>query len=376
MGLYKKIIAEFDGESYPIYIGKNIISDKIIFVREKTNNTNVLIVTDQFFVDTVAEKIKVLFESHDYNVHVFAMDAGKANKTIYEALKVYSILEENNFAKDSLLITIGGGVIGDLGGFVASTWLRGMKLVHVPTSLMAMIDSSIGGKTAVNFRHTINGIGNYYHPIKNIIDFDFINTLSDRDYRSGLAEVIKCAIISDEKFYRYLQNNKDEILARSHDHVLEFVTKTIAIKIKHVTGDVHEAGQRLLLNYGHTLGHAVEISTVRHHEEQLRHGEGVSIGIMAVAYIATHYLDVPQHVYDAFKTLFQAYGLPVDVSARQMGFKRETLLSACLKNINKDKKRLDNKIRLILSGKVGTASIHSDVPFELIEKAFDHIIKD
>jgi len=375
MGLDRKIIADLDGTPYPIYIGRDVIGEIVGYVQEKTKNTKILIVTDIFFKDTLASSIATLFNAQGYSVIIHTLDAGKGNKTINEVLKIYSVLEENDFARDSTLIGIGGGVIGDMSGFVASTWLRGMNLVHIPTTLMAMIDSSIGGKTAINFRHTINGIGSYYHPIANLIDLNLIDSLSERDYISGLAEVIKCGIISDRNFYDYLSENYEPIKNKSQEHIIEFVRNTIEIKIQHVQGDVKEGGKRLLLNYGHTLGHSIEVSTMKDGHEQLRHGEGVSIGIMAVAYIATQHLGLNGAVYDSYKSLFEKIGLPVDVSASELGMERESLLNACIKNVNKDKKRLNNKLRLILATEIGSAAVFDDVPLRLIEEAFSHIIK-
>ncbi len=375
MGLERKIIADLDGTPYPIYLGRDVVDGIVGYVQEATKNNKILIVTDNYFKDTLARNIADLFEEQNYSVVIHALGAGKGNKTINEVLKIYSVLEEEEFARDSTLIAIGGGVIGDMSGFVASTWLRGMNLVHIPTTLMAMIDSSIGGKTAINFRHTINGIGSYYHPIANLIDLNLIDSLSSRDYTSGLAEVIKCGIINDLDFYHYLSENYQSIKNKSQEHIIEFVKRTIEIKIQHVQGDVREGSKRLLLNYGHTLGHSIEVSTMKDGHEQLRHGEGVSIGIMAVAYIAGEYLGLDSTVYGSYKLLFEKLGLPVDVSASAMGMQRETLLNACIKNVNKDKKRLNNKLRLILATEIGKASVFDDVPFNIIENAFNHIIK-
>jgi len=375
--LEQKIIADLDGTPYPIYIGRDVIGEIVEYVQEKTKNTKVLIVTDTYFSKTLAKQIESLFLDKAFTVCIHALDAGKGNKNINEVLKIYAKLEEDDFARDSTLIALGGGVIGDMAGFVASTWLRGMNLVHVPTTLMSMIDSSIGGKTAINFRHTINGIGSYYHPIANLIDLNLIDSLSERDYVSGLAEVIKCGVINDADFFQQLISDAYEIKARSEQHVVNFVKRTIEIKIKHVQGDVKEGGKRLLLNYGHTLGHSIEISTVaKDGHEQLRHGEGVSIGIMAVAYVAAKHLGISSDIYESLRSLFKIYGLPVDISASQMGIDRSSLLKSCIKNVHKDKKRLNNRLRLILASKIGGAEVYDDVPFNIIEDAFDHIIKD
>lgn len=376
MSNYKILEAKLDQIEYPIVIGKNVRNKIFDLIQKKTKNKKIIIVADNFFKDTLCKDIDLVFTSNGYEVFTYYMDAGKGNKSINEVLKIFGILEENNLARDSSLIAVGGGVIGDLAGFVASTWLRGMNLIHVPTTLMAMVDSSIGGKVAINYRHTINAIGNYYHPMYNIMDLSIIDTLSHRDYLSGLAEVVKCAIINDSNFFEYLENNQDIVLSKDHDVVTDFITKTIKIKIDHVNGDLREDGKRLLLNYGHTLGHSIEISTEKNHQEQLRHGEGVSIGIVAVAYIATKYLNLSIDIQTRYEKILENYGLPVKISASELGFDRETLLEKCFDNVKKDKKRLNNNIRLILSDKIGSAGVYENVPFKLIKEAFEYVIKE
>ena len=303
------------------------------------------------------------------------MNAGKGNKNFNELLKIYAILEENNLARDSTILAVGGGVIGDLAGFIASTWYRGMNLVHIPTTLMAMVDSSVGGKVAVNYRHTINAIGNYHHPIFILMDLDLIYTLPDRDYISGIAEVIKCAIISDKDLYSYLEMNVSSILNREEKDVIYFISKAIKIKISHVLGDVREGGKRLLLNYGHTLGHAIEISTEKNNREQYRHGEGVSIGIIAAAHIATKYLKISENIEKSYLELLKSYGLPTFVDTKMLEINRDFLFKKCIQNVKKDKKRIGDNLRLILSENIGKSSVYKEVPFKYIEEAFKYIIK-
>jgi len=373
---YEIIDVKLDNVKYPIVIGdksKELILD---LLERKTKNSKILIVADKFFQYTLCQDIETILKDSGYTIYTFYMRAGKGNKTISEVLKIYGILEENNLARDSTLIAIGGGVIGDLAGFVASTWLRGMNLVHMPTTLMAMVDSSVGGKVAINYRQTINAIGNYYHPIGNIMDLTIIDSLSYRDYISGLAESIKCAIISDTDLFEYMSKNRKYILEKEYQHMRYIIMKTIEIKIKHVDGDLREGGKRLLLNYGHTLGHAIEISTEKNHQEQLRHGEGVSIGIIAVAYIATRFLKFSPSLYDKYKKILLDYDLPVSISASKLGFTRDILLLKCLKNVKKDKKRLNNGIRIVLSDSIGSAKVYENIPFGLIKDAFEHVIKE
>lgn len=369
------INVNFDDNPYEIYIMRGAVNKVGSLLKEKTNNNNVLIIADTFFKDSIVEKIALDLKSNNYIVYIYFMNAGKGNKNFNEILKIYSILEENDLARDSTIIAVGGGVIGDLSGFIASTWYRGMNLVHVPTTLMAMVDSSIGGKVAINYRKTINAIGNYHHPIFTLMDLDLIDTLSDRDYNSGLAEVIKCAIISDKDLYGYLEMNANSILNREEKDVIYFLSKAIKIKISHVLGDVRERGKRLLLNYGHTLGHAIEISTEKNNQEQYRHGEGVSIGIIAVAHIATKYLKISGDIEKSYLKIMKLYGLPTFVNTKMLEINRDFLFKQCIQNVKKDKKRIGGYLRLILSENIGEASVYKEVPFKYIEEAFKYIIK-
>lgn len=374
MKIFSKIPVTLDSQTYDIEIGRDLLSDIHHKLSAYTNNKKVIIIADDWFKDTLCKSMKEQLNSEGFECISYPMKAGKENKNFNEVLKIFGLLEEHNFARDSTLIALGGGVIGDLAGFVASTWLRGMNLVHIPTTLLAMVDSSIGGKVAINFRKTINGIGNYYHPIFNIIDLDLIDTLSDRDFKSGMAEVIKCAIIDDKHLFDFLSERSSEILKREEKLVVKCIESAIKIKIKYVQGDVREGNKRLHLNYGHTLGHSIEISTEKNHQEQLRHGEGVSIGTVCVAYIADNYFDNTDTL-DKIINIFKMYDLPTYVDSQALGFDRDTLLKECIKNVNKDKKRINNRLRLVLSKQVGTASVHSDVDFPLVEKSFDYIIR-
>lgn len=368
------INVDFDENRYNIHLGKGVINNISTLLKEQTNSKKVIIVADIFFKKSIVKRVINSLEK--FEIHTHFMEAGKANKNMNEVLKIYSILEEHDLARDSTLIAIGGGVIGDLAGFVASTWYRGMNLVHIPTTLMAMVDSSVGGKVAINFRQTINAIGNYYHPIFTLMDLELIESLPEREYNSGMAEVIKCAIINDKAFFELLEEHSKEILERKEKAVAKFIAKTIKIKIAHVKGDIREGSKRLLLNYGHTLGHAIEVSTAKNYQEQYRHGEGVSLGIMAVAYIAEHHLNLSSSLYKSYEKLFKTYHLPTTISASKLGVTREELLKKCLRNVLKDKKRVDNHLRIILATEIGKASVYRDIPFSLIEESFKDIIKD
>ena len=373
--ILKTYPVKLETANYEIVIGRDLLADNTAqLLTKKTNNKKVLIVTDLFFAPTRAKKLQTALSDHGYEVCVHAMPAGKHNKTINEAIKIYEILENKGFSRDSTLIALGGGVVGDLSGFVASTYYRGMNFVTVPTTMMAMIDSSIGGKVAINFRKTINAIGNYYHPLLNIIDFDFLPALQQRDLLSGLAEVIKCAVIADHGLFSYLNKYASKILERNENELLHAMSRAIEIKLDHVAHDVREAGKRLKLNYGHTMGHAIEASTDVI-QEVYRHGEGVALGMIGAAFIAYKHLGQSPDILKQHEAILLRYNLPITVEAQELGFTARQLKSDCLENIYKDKKKHNGKLRFILPKALGDCGVYSDVADSLVKEAFDYLIK-
>ena len=367
---------DIPNHEYKVFIDRNVAGEIASFLNKFSKKQKVLIVTDDFFKDKYAQLISDSLKDKGLSPYIHEMRGGKSSKSFSEVLRIYGELETRDFARDSVLIALGGGVVGDLAGFVASTWYRGMSFVHVPTTLMAMIDSSIGGKVAINYRETINAVGNYYHPIANFMDLDLIDSLSDRDYISGLAEVIKCAVIADSSFTDYLEENRDKILQRDSNCLVYCMKRTIEIKVDHVCNDIREGGKRLLLNYGHTLGHAIEMATHRDNGEIFRHGEGVSLGIVAVLSVAQSYLKTPEALSNRVQSLLQSYELPVSFSASAYGFKRVDLIDSCMRLMLKDKKRKENKLRFILVDKIGHAGVYTEISDKSILKAFQKVIKD
>jgi 3-dehydroquinate synthase len=361
---------------YDVCIARDLKSKISRYLSEVTKNKKVLMVTDEYFELRYARKLKFSLEEYGFDVQLYVIPGGKSSKSFNVALKIYGVLETENYARDSTLIALGGGVIGDLAGFVASTWYRGMNLLHVPTTLMGMVDSSIGGKVAINFRNTINAVGNYYHPIANYMDIDHIDALPERDYISGLAEVVKCGLIADNELLNYLTINHLPILARESDHLIHCIKRSIEIKVDHVKNDVKEGGKRLLLNYGHTLGHAIEMATHTDQGETFRHGEGVSLGICAVLLLAEEHLGFSSSDSKYVRSLLQLLRLPVDFSAAGIGYTRESLIDKCMRLMLKDKKRKDNSLRFILVDKLGHANTYVGLDDAKIYRAFKSVIKE
>jgi len=372
----KIINVNISEHKYDVYIGRDLPDHIAKLLSSLSQEQKVIIITDDFFEKTYAKLVQTSLNDRGFDCSIHVMSGGKSNKSFSEVLRIYGKLEISNFARDSVLIALGGGVVGDLAGFVASTWYRGMVFVHVPTTLMAMIDSSIGGKVAINYRDTINAVGNYYHPIANFMDLNLIDSLSERDYVSGLAEVIKCALIADNDFVDYLLKHKEQILKRSQEHLVYSMQRTIEIKVDHVHNDVREGGKRLLLNYGHTLGHAIEMATHTKNSESFRHGEGVALGMVAAASVAQSHLSTPVEIGQQIRDILKEYKLPTFFSASELGFKRDELIESCARLILKDKKRKDNQLRFILVNQLGKANVFTGISKEHIIQAYQEIIKE
>lgn len=371
-----KINVDISGAEYDVCIDRDLKQSIADYLNDYSKNRKVIIVTDDHFKDHYARHLQTLLEEMNFEVQLHVMKGGKISKSFSEVLKIYGVLEIYNFARDSTLIALGGGVIGDLAGFAASTWYRGMNMLHVPTTLMGMVDSSIGGKVAINFRETINAVGNYYHPIANFMDIDLVDTLPERDYISGLAEVVKCGLIADTDLLDYMKLNSTDILSRDTDKLTHCIRRAIEIKVDHVKNDVREGGKRLLLNYGHTIGHAIEMATQTEKGETFRHGEGVSLGVSAALCLGESFLGFSRESSDLARSLLQSLKLPTEFSAVKFGYERSDLIKKCMKLVQKDKKRKDNELRFVLLDELGKASTYSGIDEHLLHQALNCVIKE
>ncbi len=225
------------------------------------------------------------------------------SKSLETATLIYSKLIEKDISRDSTIVAFGGGVIGDLAGFVAATYMRGINLVHVPTTLLAQVDSSIGSKTGINHMGAKNIIGSFYRPKLVLIDPEFLGTLPEREYLSGMAEAVKCGLLHDRRLFEMIENNLDRIRKRDRKFMEDIIYRCCAIKAGIVSADEKEYGKRMLLNLGHTIGHAVESAS----NYKLKHGEAVSLGMIAAAGISP----LAENEKERIRIVLESLGLPV-----------------------------------------------------------------
>ena len=270
---------------------------------------------------------------------------GEQYKTLDWANAIYSALLINSFDRKSALVALGGGVIGDLTGFAAATFMRGVPFIQVPTTLLAMVDSSVGGKTGVNHAMGKNMIGAFYQPKKVLMDLDVLKSLPQAEFLAGMAEVIKYGVIWDASFFEYLDREREKILALDPEVLSHIIQRSCEIKAEVVSEDERESGLRAILNFGHTVGHAIETAQ----NYTMRHGEAAAIGMVYASKLAYKTGLCDASVPDRVERLIRSYGLPTDLAA----LSRKPSMTELMGAMQIDKKAEGGKVKFVLPKKIG-----------------------
>lgn len=279
----KKIIIKASPNSYPVLICNSELNKLPENLDKQKLFKNLLIVIDENVARYYQAKIKSVFSDHRGKIRYYILPSGERTKSEKELNKIYDFLLKNNFGRDTVLIAIGGGVTGDLAGYAASTFMRGIQLVHVPTTFLAMIDSSIGGKTGINFSKKKNIIGTFYQPRLVFIDIKFLSTLPSREFNSALGELIKYGLIANKDFYNILLDNLDKIKSLNDRVIKNAVEESVSLKAGVIQQDEFEQrGIRKILNIGHTFAHAIESEL----GFKVKHGEAVTAGIICSLFLS------------------------------------------------------------------------------------------
>ena len=297
----KKIIVKLDKRSYPIFIGKNILLDRSLF--DNVNKENLVLITNKKIEKLHISKIKNTLLKKNKII----ISDGEKYKNQDSITKIYNYLLKNKYSRDSCIVAFGGGVIGDMAGFAAATYQRGINFIQVPTTLLSMVDSSVGGKTGINHSLGKNMIGSFHQPIAVIIDTEILKTLSKRQFNAGMSEVIKYGIIKDKKFFNWIAKNTDKIKAQDPDSIIKIVKRSCEIKAEIVALDEKEKNIRALLNLGHTFGHAIE--NYLGYGKWL-HGEAVACGFLIACSVAIQKNTMDISEYNKIKSLLKAFSLP------------------------------------------------------------------
>lgn len=310
--LKESIKVGLDDREYPIHIGSNLVDALPEYLAAQNISSRVTIITNTTVNSLYGSRISSLLEESGFAVSLIQIEDGEQFKTLETLSYIYDELVRVNIDRGSGIVALGGGVVGDIAGFAAATFLRGIPYVQVPTTLLAQVDSSVGGKTAVNHRLGKNLIGAFNQPELVCIDIDVLKSLPPREYRAGLAEVVKYGIIRDRAFFEWLKNCHDQLLAKKPEALVHAIKTSCQIKADIVEIDEKETSLRAILNYGHTFGHAIESLT--EYREYL-HGEAVSMG-MVLAATAAHELGYcTSHEVDEIRNLLLKFDLPIDLPA-------------------------------------------------------------
>jgi len=305
----REVPVELGDRRYVVRIGAGLLDGLGAAVRALCPAPTATIVTDTNVGPLYAERAVRSMKSAGYDPQSVTIPAGDASNSLEQAARIYDVLGASRMERKSPLVALGGGVMGDLTGFVAATWLRGVPFIQCPTTTEADIDASVGGKTAVNHTSGKNMIGAFYQPRLVLMDIATLQTLDDRDFRAGLAESIKHGAIRDAAMLDWHEQNAARILSHDPAILAELLEKNVRIKAGVVAADEREAGLRAILNFGHTIGHAVE--SLLHYE--WRHGECVAAGMVAVARIAVRRSIMSQADADRLEKIIAAFGLPTRI---------------------------------------------------------------
>jgi len=335
---------------YPVFVGWGMLDKLGEKMKQAGLSGTANIISDEIVFSIYGAKVRKALEKAGFAVNSCVVPAGEESKNIGQATKIYDYLIEHRVERNDVVVALGGGMIGDLAGFVAATFLRGLPWLQVPTSLIAMTDASIGGKVAVDHPRGKNLIGAFYHPCLVLADVKTLTTLPHRELTSGWAEVIKHGLILDADFLKLLEDKARELVKLKPDITASVIAGSAAIKCRVVSEDERETGKRTILNYGHTVAHGLEAAT---NYGCFLHGEAVAIGVMAAARLSHRLKLLSDKAVERHKAILQKFGLPIDCS----GVAVNDVLAA----MELDKKVRSKTIRWVLLEDIGQVVIRSDV---------------
>jgi len=352
----RKVKVRLGTNSYEIHIGSGLLKHTGRQLKEIGFGDKLVIVTDPTVKSLYGNILEQSLTSQGFKVTILQVAEGEEQKSLETAGRLYHELSNFYAERTTPILALGGGIIGDLTGFVAATYLRGVPLIQIPTTLLAQVDSSIGGKVAVNHGQLKNKIGAFYQPMLVISDISTLSTLTIREVGDGLAEVIKYAVIGDKELFLFLERNLDQIKALDQRLLEEIVFKSSKIKAEIVEKDERDLGLRNILNYGHTIGHAIESVS----DFKVEHGGAVAIGMLAAGRISNKLGMLDRNELVRLKGVIERADLPTEIPNLEV----EKIIQA----IKHDKKILRGKMRFILPKSIGNAFITDEVSLSLIEQ--------
>jgi len=354
----RKVRVDLGEKSYDIVIGYDIEQVIIDFVKAAGYSKQALLITDTNVGPLYGKKVGELLHEAGLESTLVQIPAGETAKNLKVANDVFTRAIELGLDRKSPIFALGGGVVGDLAGFVAATYMRGVPFIQLPTSLLAQVDSSVGGKVAVNHELGKNLIGAFYQPQAVFMELNCMKTLPRREIYTGLGEIIKYGIIYDETFFAFLEKNQEQVLALEPEALVHMIARSCEIKAAVVSQDEKEAGLRRILNFGHTIGHAIEKETgyVRYN-----HGEAVATGMMGAAYISRALGLIDDRDLGRVQQLVKTYNLPLQAGG--------VSVDAMYGDIFHDKKTVGGKVNWVLMEGIGQVVCKNDVPEQVVREA-------
>lgn len=366
-----KLTYEIEESKYNIFIKKKIGSTLVNQINYLKSDKKVLLVYDNNISKNLVYKTIDFLKETGCKVIALEFQSTKKNKNEKSLFALIDVMLNNKFTKKSLVISFGGGVLGDVCALASSLYLRGLIYFHIPSTMTAIIDSCIGGKTAINYKNIINSVGNYYHAQSVFVFNEVINLLPEREFLSGIPEIIKCGLIKKNNILKLLEN-KTKILERDDKIIAQLCSETLLTKIHFFKSDIYEKKNRLFLNFGHTFAHAIEMTTQTIlNKEIFRHGEAVGIGLLCELYYAN---GKKNRLFDYVQTLLENYNLPVKIDTSLFNNKKIVLLDSIYKNVFLDKKKVNKNPRFISLRKVHKPKIKEIQDVSLLAETISQFI--
>jgi 3-dehydroquinate synthase len=356
----RQINVGLGSRTYPIFIGRDSFRNKDLLDACGLRSRRYVVVTNDVVGPLYFERVAQFFSIRGAAVEQVIIPDGERFKTQETLTSIYDQLIERRVDRSTTIVALGGGVVGDVAGFAAATYQRGVPLVQIPTTLLSQVDSSVGGKTAINHPAGKNMIGSFYQPQAVIIDLEMLQSLPEREFQAGLAEVVKYGAIMDAAFFVWLEQNVTLLMKRDFDALGYAVERCCMSKARIVEDDETESGSRALLNFGHTFGHAIEAGLGY---GKWLHGEAVAVGMLLASRLSVLMGSLTQSDWDRIERLLSSIGLPID--APDLGRERY------LELMGYDKKVLDGKLRLVLLKSLGAAYVTGDFPRDLLVEVLD-----
>ena len=360
----QKIRINIPSKEYNVYLGEGTFSQLPNLIKKQNLNGNILFVLDSNVKKYYAELITSVIDSLPQKVRAIIINSSEKNKSYQTLQKIHSFLISNNYGRDSVIVAMGGGIVGDIAGFAASTYMRGIKYIQIPTTLLSSVDSSVGGKTGINFENTKNIIGSFYQPEFVIIDTKFFNTLPVEERLCGLGEIIKYCFLIDKRFFNYVKNNVENILNNNPPALKKVIIESIKFKGGVVEADEKESGVRKVLNFGHTFAHAFEVEQ----KHKLKHGQAVIVGSVCAAILSFKIGVITHKDLDKYLNFL----LPFNNKIKLKNVNNAKLIEIMLL----DKKSRNNTIKFVLIKNIGEiltdVSVSKSMIYETLSETIAH----